>query len=343
MASALVYGSFYGRGNVGDELMAAALRGMFEPRGVDLKFVDSLRGTEVATADAVIIGGGSFLFAKPDMDEFARKLLLEHHRPVFYLGVGLETDIHEDHRKLIGIARALITRSAADNIPDADWARRAHSLPDLSYSLPQVSALRDEMSEQSLLVIPNVEVIPTHVDPHWMHVGWERFKDEFAQFLDDLIDRANVNPTFLLMCKNSRQDDRWAAHELIARMRHRSTEFNIVQGHNDCLGMTSFISGFKVVMTQRYHGIVLAQMSAVPHVSLDHHDKLKTVWPRKGVSLPYHGATKTQFLEAYKLAKAMPREQVQISKSLYDDVAVATVTIIEQERNMRVKQVRSSP
>jgi len=144
----------------------------------------------------------------------------------------------------------------------------------------------------------------------------------------------------LLMCKNERQDDRWAAHELIARMKNRSTHFDIVQAHADALGMTSFISRFAVVLTQRYHGIVLSQMAGTPHISVDHHDKLKTAWPQRGVNVSFYGASKASLLAAYSAAEKMVQEQTRIPASLYDDLAKAIVSIIEHERNVRVEQVR---
>ncbi len=335
MATALVFG-WYGRGNVGDELMARALRSLFEPRGVTLKFVDEFTEADVTACDGVIVGGGCVLQDSPIFEKKAWEMLSGNERPIFYLGVGFETAVNEMHRKLMNVARVIITRSA--NAPPG--ISNVHGMPDLAYALPQVDLTP---VGEGLLVIPNVETLPTSSDPHWAHVGWERFKDEFAQFLDVVIDKFNTQPTFLLMCKNDAQDDIWPAHELISRMRRRSTKFNIVTAHADSVGMTAFFSAFKVVVTQRYHGIVLAQMAGVPHVSIDHHDKLKLAWPRKGVSLAYHGITKAQLEEAFKVASAVPREQTRIPREMYDQLADAIVSIIQSERKARVEPVRGSP
>jgi polysaccharide pyruvyl transferase WcaK-like protein len=334
MTTALVYG-WYGRQNAGDELMAQALRSMFEPRGVKLRFVDAFSERDVAAADAVIMGGGCILQDKPIFEPDALELLATNKRPTFYLGVGFETSIHAVHKQLMRVARVIITRSpsAPAEIPNV------HGIPDLAYALPQVDPTAEG---QGLLVIPNVETIPLNSDPHWAHLAWERYRDEFSQFIDDLVNETGALPTFLLMCKNDHQDDRWAAHELISRMKNRTTRINIVQGHSDPIGMQALISGFKVVMTQRYHGIVLAQMAGVPHVSVDHHDKLKLAWPRKGVSLAYHSTTKAQLHEAYKLAASSPREQTRIPRETYDRLADAITSIVVQERKARVEPVRGS-
>ena len=335
MAQALVYG-WYGRNNVGDELMRSALEDMFEPNGLSLRFVDRLVGTEVEATDAVIFGGGSILYDAPDCDQRAWELMSRNERPVFYLGVGMETNIHAMHLQFMAVARSLITRSET-------WPKHlnnVYAIPDLVYAL---SGSTPEITGSNVLVIPNVEVLPTWSDPHWMHVGWERFKDEMAQALDVICTDRGAPPTFLLMCKNPTQDDRWVAHEIISRMRSRSTLFNVLQAQPTAPGLTALISEFKVVITQRYHGIVLAQMSGVPHISIDHHDKLKKAWPRKGISLPYHGFTKDALLQAYDLAAATPREQIRVSREMYDRLASVIVGIIEQERKTRGEQVRGSP
>jgi hypothetical protein len=337
MALALIYG-WYGRGNVGDELMKCALRDIFEPRGLSLSFVDALIESEVKQADAVIFGGGSILYDAPNIEKGAWEILIRNLRPVFYLGVGFETGINDMHLKLMGVARSIITRSAER--PDALSHLNVYGMPDLVYSLP-VTPAQDEPGTESVLIIPNAEVIPTHQHPHWAHIGWERFQDEMAQFLDLIIDEGERPPTFLLMCKNETKDDAWGATAIISRMKHRSSRFNVFSASHDP-AMTSLFPKFKVVITQRYHGIVLSQMAGVPHVSIDHHDKLKNAWPRKGINIPYHGITKAQLIESYKLAKATERTPASVPRELYDRLASAVIDIVVQERKTRGEPIRGS-
>jgi len=314
--------------------MQQALRRMFEPRGIELKFTDSITASELIASDGVIFGGGSILYGRPQIDAQAWQTLMDGQRPVFYVGIGMETAVHDMHHALLKRARAVVTRSPRWN---ASLATNIYGMPDLVYYLPTSEGMP---AGKDLLVVPNMETVPTHLDAHWKHNAWEHFKDEFAQFLDQSIEELGLNPVFLLMCKNDRMDDRWAAHEIIARMKHRSTKFDIIQAPPDSVLMTGLMEGFKVVITQRYHGIVLAQMAGVPHVSIDHHDKLKDAWPRKGISIPYYGFAKQHAVEACKLAMDAPREQARVPMELYDGLASAVVDIVRQERENRDKQIR---
>lgn len=326
----LVYG-WYGRGNVGDELMALALRKMFVPHAIELKFVDHISVADVKASDGIIFGGGSILLDAPSIDTIALGMLLQRKRPTFYLGVGIETNVNIVHKQLLLVARNVVVRSA--NAPD--WLQKStlQHVPDLVYSLGS-SAADQIISAGDLLFIPNVEVLPTCSDPHWMHVAWERFKDETAQFFDLLLSEMKVQPTFLLMCKNDRQDDGWAASEIIARMKQRSTRFNVLNA-NASESLASFVSEHSVVMTQRFHGIVIAQMAGVPCISIDHHDKLKTAWPLFGQSVAYHGVTKDSLFDCYKLALSSPRFKAQAPKGLYDQIATSVVEIVQNEKASR--------
>lgn len=329
MTTILVYG-WYNRGNVGDELMAQSLRAMFEPYGIKLVTVEVLTEKQVSEAQGVIFGGGGMLRDAPVAEPAALDLLQRNLRPCFYLGVGLEAGVHDVHKQLMGVARIVAVRHPGP-VP---FARQVHEVPDLVYYLGS-DRPPAQQTGKGVLIIPNVEVLPTWSDPHWMHVAWERFKDEFAQALDICVADLKLRPAFMLMCKNPRQDDRWPAHELLARMKHRSTDYNVLQAPVNHKVLEGLIQEFEVVVTQRYHGIVLSQMAGVPVVSIDHHDKLKNAWPRKGINVAYHGATKQQLLEAVELSRKTPREQTRIPKEMYDDI-IRVIADIVREGSARV-------
>ena len=105
----------------------------------------------------------------------------------------------------------------------------------------------------------------------------------------------------------------------------------------------NIIKDHSVVITQRYHGIVLAQMAGVPHVSIDHHDKLKFAYPKVGMSVPYHGFSKALISDAHNTASVSAREQVRVDKHLYDNLIDAITQIVTQERTARDEQTRGSP
>lgn len=324
----LVYG-WYGRGNVGDELMGQALRSMFEHRGIELSFVPSLVLADVMSADAVIVGGGSILNAAIIAEPEALRALLERKRPVFYLGVGTETAIDPTHAALLRVSRFTSPRSSAW----PDWVPNVYPVPDLVYSLGSTDVAPE--AGVSLLVVPNLEVVPRWTDPHWMHVAWERYKDEFAQFLDAVVDDGS-RVSFLLMCKNPVMDDVWPAHELVARMKRRSTMFHMERASNEPIELLRSMGQHSLVITQRFHGIVLAQMAGVPCVAVGHHDKLRDVVPFNGTFVSYHGCTKDQLHVAKKNAMSASRTATKVSRELYDRVADAVVRIIDDERRSRV-------
>ena len=319
MATALVYG-WYGRGNAGDELMKHAIVGMLRPRGFELSFVDQIGVPQLLNydkedgyVDAVIFGGGSILFGEPAVTSEAMEILLAGKVPVFYVGVGIETEVHPKHRALMKVARVV--------------AARERDIPDLAFSLPDPGPVSHPPA--GLLVVPNIEVVPTWQDAHWKHVAWERYKDEFAQALDVLADRG-VAVSFLLMCSNPHMEDAWAAGELMARQRRRGHPRRVFQAGG--IETLTLMRRHAAVLTQRYHGIILAEMAGVPYVSVDHHDKLKNATPNRGVHLPYHGARKDELVGHIENALNTTLAPHRVPRQVYDDLADRIVGIVEQCR-----------
>lgn len=304
----LAYG-WYGRGNAGDELMKRALIGLFAPRGVELRFVNTIDTGVLRSkasgelVDGIIFGGGSILDGEPNIKAAAFDMLVNGALPVFYVGIGPETAVVPTHRALLNVARVV--------------AYRDKDIPDLVYSL-STPALANKPT-RGVLIVPNVEVVPVTESPHWMHVAWEQHKNEFAQALDELIDNGSgIVPEFLLMCKNDRMDDAWPASELIARMRRRAWKKEFHRATDD-LSTCEMMSRFRVVITQRYHGIILAEMAGVPYVALEHHDKLKNATPSRGKHVSYYGAHKALLKSVISDAANGPRfEPHHAEREVYD-------------------------
>ena len=152
---------------------------------------------------------------------------------------------------------------------------------------------RVSRTEKSILVVPNVETIPTWNSPTWAHLSWEKFKNEMAQFLDERLE-TGWKISFLSMCFNSKMNDVWAASEIVSKMQKRSTNFKMMQAPQMeiCEVLDEFAS-HSVVISQRYHGLVLAQISETSVVSIHHHDKLKNVEPFCGEKVPYYEFAKS--------------------------------------------------
>jgi polysaccharide pyruvyl transferase WcaK-like protein len=288
----LVYG-FYDKGNVGDELFKEAFKHLFP----EYQFIFSDRITKdlLKEISAVFIGGGSFLFAPLKIEDGAIDLLKT--KKVFYIGVGSETDIHTNHLELMKIAKLIAVRSSAnlDNITIIN--QNTLVVPDIVYSL-QSLVQKNLPKDKSVLIIPNTAVVPSWADPHWKHAAWNYFKSEFSQFLDTLIDnKYSVN--FFAMCQNKKTDDHYAGAEIINYMKNKDTKSLLSHSLNDIKDITSILSQYSTIITQRFHGIVLAEMIKTPYISLYHHDKLKNCYPSNGIFLSYYGVSKAQLLSNF--------------------------------------------
>lgn len=297
MKRVLVYG-FYGKENFGDELFKDAFRHLWPE--FDFRFVNKILQKDIDETDAIIFGGGSFLYARPNVTydvKFNTKIL--------YVGVGGETEIDDLHKYLMGNAE-LVSLRTPEFIPKIAGtlvdANRVIASPDIVFSLKRkLNLQREKRAEKSLLVLPNAECVPRASDPHWKHLGWEHYKNEFAQALDELREEG-YKLMFASMCENESMSDAWAISEIVARMDKRKRV--------DCVGITvkglltkSMMEEFSCVVTQRLHGAVIADLANLPYVVVHHHDKLRTLDPCTGVKQPYFEMSKRSILNAIKFAE----------------------------------------
>ena len=311
----LVYG-FYKHQNMGDDLFMEAYKHLFP--NIDFVFTDDIKEWDLDNIDAVFFGGGSFLLASPQItDKALVKLRL---MKIFYLGVGVEKDIHPIHIELMSLAKMIATRS-----PDQlDRLRQINSnvsiIPDLVYSLQDKVHL-SEKSPKSVLVMPNINVVPQRSEPHWKHAAWAYFKSEFCQFLDWLGDEGEYHLHLFSMCLGPEADDDWAASELVGFMDNRSYYYMYSHYRRPAnfQQMTTLISKHDVVITQRFHGIVLSEMTGTPYIAIHHHDKLKTANHRDGLFLSYYNSSKQLFIDTFEQAiKIKPATSLPDETSTFD-------------------------
>lgn len=281
----LVYG-WYGQSNLGDDLFVEAFRRLFPD--YRFKFTNRLTSEEVDAADAVFFGGGSFLDNRisGDMESVGRAT----QKPVVYFGVGTETAVHPDHLMMMSAAGVVAARG-----------RRAPPgailIPDIVYCLPREP---NRSCDKTVLFVPNVSVLPSRSDPHWKRAAWEYFKSECSQFLDELVwDGYEVRTT--RMCRSECLDDSWPAAEIVGQMEARSRKILIEETPADHAQAVRLFSSFRYVVTQRYHGLVLGEMSGAACVSISHHDKLRGAKEGSAV-VPYYGVTKTDLRRAMESA-----------------------------------------
>jgi polysaccharide pyruvyl transferase WcaK-like protein len=289
----LVFG-FYNHQNLGDDLFIEAYKLLFPT--YNFIFVNQIALEDLQKVDIVFIGGGSLL-GEPLKITDIKVLNLLRHKKIFYIGVGAETNIHKDHLELMVLAKLIALRSDANLDKIKDINPHTIVIPDLVYSL--TPTLAKSKIKKSVLVIPNIAVVPTWNDPHWKHAAWDYFKTEMAQLLDFLVKEEGYTVNFLPLCTDIKLNDIWAANEIISRMQYRNTQF-LLGKKNTLSSVTQLISQYEIVITQRYHGIILSEMSQAPSLNIFHHDKLKN---HPGNSLSYYGLSKDKLSEQFNLIR----------------------------------------
>lgn len=286
---------FYWHSNLGDNFFIEAYRQLFPE--LIFNFTDCIDNDSLKNYDAIFFGGGSFLGEKPNCQESMDELIK---KPIFYLGVGVEKDIHPLHLELMSHAKLIATRSIGQLGRLKVINPNSMVIPDLVYSLQSNVHLTNDKRERSVLILPNAYVLPQQSEPHWKHAAWEYFKSEFVQFVDWLIE-CKYRPTFFSMCHDRKMDDDWAAHQIISSMGHRRNDLiwrdSCVESFEE---VAAFVSSFNLVITQRYHGIVVSEMCGVPYLSIGHHDKFQPVMNNTGLFLSYYQTNKQEMITAFQ-------------------------------------------
>lgn len=315
----LVFG-WYNNGNVGDDLFADAFRKLFP--SCDFKFTSQMTEANLAGVDVVILGGGSFI--DKDIVATPKAIAQLKTKKIMYIGVGAETDISPMHTELMKLARLIAIRSP--NFLNKIKALNENTIviPDIVYAL-QEDVVQSKKIDKSVLILPNLEVVPNHGSAHWKYSSYEYFKSEFAQFVDELVSSGH-QVKFFSMCQNGTMSDSWAAAQIITMMGKRSTKYQLDYMTGDIAALTKEMSQYSVILTQRYHGIVLAEMMQTPYISIHHHDKLKFAAPMRGSSESFYGIMKANLLNSFNslnTSKSLP-----IETDIFDSLKQVVADII---------------
>ena len=314
----LVYG-WYHQGNIGDDLFMDAYRHLFPD--IDFEFTEKITVDKLKNIDAVFFGGGSFLLDRPNITGEALQIL--SNKKVFYLGVGVEAEIHPTHQALMSHASLIAMRSPEQLERIKYFNPNTRLIPDLVYSL-QSELSAPPKANKSVLVMTNISVVPNNSDPHWKHTSWNYFKSEFGQFLDWLIE-SGYNPQLFAMCRGLNLDDDWASAELVNAMNRRSRNRICIERPSGIKEVSNLCAKQEIIITQRFHGIVLSEMTRTPYMAIHHHDKLKFSQPNEGSLLSYYNSSKLSYINAFeqtikmKFSSALPIES-DIFKTLVEEV-----------------------
>jgi len=329
MVNVLVYG-FYGKNNLGDDLFMEAFRNLFP--NYNFKFTDQINANLLECVSVVFFGGGSFLTGEPNIKCDALPLLKS--KKIFYIGVGVENKIHPVHVDLMKIAKLIAVRSSSQVFKVNSINTNTYCIPDLAFCLQKHIKLADRdivsFDPKSVLVLTNIYVVPSYMHPHWMHVCWEYFKSEFAQFLDTLI-CDNYNVRFFAMSQNKKLHDSWASIEIMNQMKNKNVEYIIDNQSYTMESVAHLISAQSVVITQRYHGAVLSEMVGTPYLVLSHHDKLNNSYFSHGTNLTYYGVNKTVLIDQFNKAINMGPYSCSVDLGFFETLQCNINKLINEE------------
>ena len=307
----LVYG-WYWQNNAGDDLFIDAFKKIFPQ--LNFIFTDQIAPQLLQSCDAIFIGGGSFLDNPIKMTEDLFSEMKK--KPVFYIGVGSETNIHPMHLELLKLAKVIAIRSSINYKLIHSINENVIIVPDIVYSL--IDEIEPApIQPNSILIIPNITVVPKQNDPHWKHSAWEFFKSEFSQFLDVLVQDGHYL-RFLSFYNNELGNDSWAAIELINRMEKRSSKY-LLSSPTGLKNLTKLISSYEMVITQRFHGIVLSEMCGAPYLSIYHHDKLKNSDKNLGEFISFYTLNKNVLLDKFKNSLSLnSKKTLSIERDIFE-------------------------
>lgn len=294
----LVYGWYYS-GNIGDDLFCEAFAKLFPSH--KFYYTKVITKDHLIDIDAVFFGGGSFLDGEPRIKPDALELLEK--KKIFYIGTGTETGIHPIHQSLMKKARLIATRTLTKIDDIKALNPNCINIPDIVYSL---SEGKKELSviPKSMLVLPNIELVPKWNDTHWKNISWENFKIQFAQFLDAAVEDG-YTLDFFSMCSNETMNDNWAATEIINKMKNRKSKYHLINVKSNFGNITQLLSQYSMIVSQRYHGVVLAEILNKPYIAIHHHDKIKNCYPNRGNFIPYYEISKHRMFENFLQLKQL--------------------------------------
>jgi polysaccharide pyruvyl transferase WcaK-like protein len=310
---ALVYGGYYGKKNIGDDLFQGAFQTLFPE--ISFTFTDNFTKSNIEQADMIIFGGGSFLYAPIKSENISDVIPDLLCKQIFYIGVGIETDIHPMHQILMKNAGIIATRSAKGKERlKYITTHNVIEIPDIVYALSEQIDLQS-VKKNSVLILSNAELLPRWNDIQWKHASWNYFKSEFSQFLDILKEQKHTI-TFGAMCSNSHLNDLGAAVELINQMKARNFDSQIILS-DDFTKLTQTLSQYDIIISQRYHGAILADMCRRPCISIAHHDKLKNP-TASAFTVPYYGLSKQMLIDTF--LKCKTHSILPIKLDIFEDM-----------------------
>jgi len=321
MSKVLVYG-WYHQGNIGDELFMDAFKHLFPD--FNFEFTEIITSEKLQDVDAVFFGGGSFLLGNPNIEGPALQQLKS--KKIFYIGVGVETHIHPIHIELMKLAKLIATRSFDQINRLKDINPNVIGIPDLVHVL-QSKVPSCVKQKKTILVMPNICVVPKVSDAHWKHAAWTYFKSEFVQFLDHMVYNG-YEIKFFPMCESLEASDTWASNELVSHMERRHASMILPNPPKTFEEIMSLVSQHELLITQRFHGIILSEMANTSYISIHHHDKLKNHKSNFGQSISYYNSSKQVFIDTFSSILSNSTNSLPIESNTFEELIKAVISLI---------------
>jgi polysaccharide pyruvyl transferase WcaK-like protein len=319
----ILVNGWYAHENLGDQLFIQAFSKIFPT--IQFVFSDVITVDNLQDMDAVFFGGGSFLYSAPKIIGNAIALLKT--KKIFYLGIGVEAEINPVHLELMAMAKLIAIRSPSQFDRVKTINANTYFVPDLVYSL-QEQVVQSSKLDRSVLILPNVSILPTVSNDHYKHVAWNYFKCEFAQFADWLVEN-NYIPQFWPLCLSPQDNDRWAISEIVGHMKYRDQKLILSEQAQNISEITSLVSRHQVVITQRFHGIIFSEMSRTPYIAIHHHTKLQDCSPNNGEFISYYNCSKQLLIDSFLQAiKTNCSDVLPIYSHVYEALSKDVISLL---------------
>jgi hypothetical protein len=149
-----------------------------------------------------------------------------------------------------------------------------------------------------------------------------------VQFLDWLVEN-NYHPSLFSMCKDRKADDSWAGAELISAMNKRSQACISLAQPKNFSELSKLVSAHSLLITQRFHGIILAEMTQTPYLAIHHHDKLLPSNATEGTFLSYYNCSKHLLIEAFEKTRVMHFKLPPIPPTTFESFKEEVISLIK--------------
>lgn len=300
----LVYG-WYHKQNAGDDLFAVSFQKLFP--NLNIKFTDDPKDITKLQYKYLILGGGNIIH--PCLQNH----LQQTKTPYEFWSVSVLTP---EQATIAQNARRCIVRDneSAILMTKAQYKGELIFAPDIVFT--NHNDIKLTPKKDIVALFPNANIAPTYKDtiPKWQE--YQRFVCETARFMDEQKDQNNFE--LVAMQTNHLIHDHSVSHAI--RATSVTKKMTIVD--KDLRNLNS-LNDFKVIITARYHGIILAIMSETPVVCIDAHSKIKNFANSYKLSnINYYEYSKDCLERALKECMEAPNRYRQIKQQIIDEIGV---------------------